>query len=568
MRVLAVDTETTGLDIAKGCKPFAVYTFDNEGNHRWWMWDVDPDSRQPIVPRREIREIRDYITSYDQIVMHNYSFDLRALESVGITFNWESKIHDTGVMGHVLRSDKTQLVRGRLKEMAIVFLQYPKDDEKDLQKITTAARRIAKKLQWNIADAVEADYWLPRQVAIEQERDESDPWYHVCDRYGKGDVERTMGLYLYFRQGLEVEGLWDVYERERELFPVVHSMMQRGITVSKKRIEREIIEREVRIANALEKMRSVLKDQQFNPASTKDLQIALFKKLGFEPVKFNKTGPSTDKSVIAALHSSAEKAGTSVADRRRLSFLDALHVFRKASTSRGYLTEYLHEMHNDRLYYSIKQTGTSTTRFSSSKPNAQNVGKGEDAVDDEGNAITVDSLRKVFGPRKGRLWFAMDYSQLQLRIFAYISNEKSLIDAFNNGWDAHDYMAHRVFNLKDDEKPTKIQRRIAKNCFHPDTEVLTKQGWKRICDLSGCEYVLQAKPITRDNIQLSWTNEYKVIEQEYDDDLVTFRNEGIYLNVTKDHRMLVFDQHTNLKRKNDIDHPIVKSAIDLPVSYC
>ena len=463
MRVIAVDTETTGLDIVKGCKPFAVYTFDNEGNHRWWMWNVDPHTRQPIVPRRDIREIRDYISSADELVMHNYSFDLRALASVGIEFEWEGKLHDTGVMGHVLRSDKTQLVRGKLKELAVVFLQYPKDDEKELQKITTAARRAGKKLKWNLAEQVEADYWMPRQIAIEQDRDESDPWYHVCDRYGKGDVERTLGLYLYFRQGLEAEGLMDVYRQEQRLFPVVHEMMQRGIAVSVRRIKAEILEREARINESLDKMRMVLKDSKFNPSSTRDLQVALFEKLKFAPVKMNKTGPSTDKSVIAALHSSAEKAGNSLQERKQIRFLDALHVYRKSSTSRGYLKEYLREQFHGRLYYSLKQSGTSTTRFSSQKPNAQNVGKGEDAVDDEGNAIVVDSLRRVFGPPSGRLWLAMDYSQLQLRIFAYLTKEKSLIQSFDDGWDAHDFMAHRVFNLKPNEKPTKIQRRVGKN---------------------------------------------------------------------------------------------------------
>lgn len=463
MKVIAIDCETTGLDIVKGCKPFAVYVFTDEGEHWYWRWEVDPKTRQSIVPRREVKEITDLLCEAEQVVMHNYSFDLKALASIGVTFDWESKLHDTGVMGHVLRSDKTQLVRGKLKEMGVVFLEYPKDDEKELQKITTAARRAAKKLEWNLHPHVEADYWIPAQIAAQQGRDESDPWYHVCDTYGKGDVERTLGLYLYFHQGLHAEGLWETYDRERRLFPVVHDMMNRGISVSMRRIKAEIFERELRIKEAQEKMRSILKDHSFNPSSTPSLQTALFTKLGFTPTKMNKTGPSTDKSVIANLHSSAEKEGGSLADRRRVKFLDALLKYRKASTSRGYLHEYEVEAFNGRLYYSLKQTGTSTTRFSSSKPNAQNVGKGEDAVDEDGNAIVVDSLRRVFGPAKGRLWLAMDYSQLQLRIFAYISGEKSLVEAFANGWDAHDYMAHRVFKLSKDEKPSKIQRRIAKN---------------------------------------------------------------------------------------------------------
>lgn len=462
-KVLALDTETTGLDIVKGCRPFSVYTFDDEGNHRWWVWNVDPRSRMPVVPKRDLREIRDLLYASDQVVMHNYSFDLRALESVGLNWEWQGKLHDTGVMSHVLRSDKTQIVRGKLKELAVVFLQYPKDDEKDLQKTTTASRRAAKKLGWCLAEHVEADYWMPRQIAMEQGRDESDPWYSVCDRYGRGDVERTLGLFLHFYEGLHAENLWGVYKKEQDLFPVVHSMMKRGIAVSVKRIKAEILEREVRIHESMNKMQLILKDSKFNPSSTRDLQVALFEKLKFSPTKMNKTGPSTDKSVIASLHLSAEKDGDSVANKKRVRFLDALHIYRKSSTSRGYLKEYLKEQYHGRLFYSLKQNGTSTTRFSSQKPNAQNVGKGEDATDEDGNPIIVDSLRRVFGPPKGRLWLAMDYSQLQLRIFAYLTKEKSLIKSFQDGWDAHDYMAHRIFNLASDIKPTKIQRRVGKN---------------------------------------------------------------------------------------------------------
>jgi DNA polymerase-1 len=56
-----------------------------------------------------------------------------------------------------------------------------------------------------------------------------------------------------------------------------------------------------------------------------------------------------------------------------------------------------------------------------------------------------------------------DYSQLQLRIFAHITEEQEMIDAFVHGWDAHDFVARKIFNVPDSEKPTKSQRRIAKN---------------------------------------------------------------------------------------------------------
>ena len=68
----------------------------------------------------------------------------------------------------------------------------------------------------------------------------------------------------------------------------------------------------------------------------------------------------------------------------------------------------------------------------------------------------------MYGPHQGRVWFCIDYSQLQLRIFAYLTEEQSMIDAFAAGYDFHGFMASRIFN-KDIDKITKSERRIAKN---------------------------------------------------------------------------------------------------------
>ncbi len=78
------------------------------------------------------------------------------------------------------------------------------------------------------------------------------------------------------------------------------------------------------------------------------------------------------------------------------------------------------------LYPSFNPTGTATTRLSSHDPNAQNISKQEDF-----------NLREVFGPLPGREWFAIDYSNIELRIFAYESGDKRLIEAFEQGKSMH-----------------------------------------------------------------------------------------------------------------------------------
>jgi DNA polymerase-1 len=87
------------------------------------------------------------------------------------------------------------------------------------------------------------------------------------------------------------------------------------------------------------------------------------------------------------------------------------------------------------LHPSFNQTGTRTTRWSSSNPNGQNIGAG--GKDAFGVAVDDFCLRDVFGPPNGRVWFSADYSQLELRILAVLAQEEKLLRAFEEGQDIH-----------------------------------------------------------------------------------------------------------------------------------
>jgi DNA polymerase-1 len=103
------------------------------------------------------------------------------------------------------------------------------------------------------------------------------------------------------------------------------------------------------------------------------------------------------------------------------------------------------------VHPSFNQVGTSWTRYSSSDPNGQNVSK-----------KAVLPLRRVFGPPPGYVWLAVDYAQLELRIFAYASKDQGLIKAFESGMDFHMQTACEMFGVAPD-KVTSEQRRFAKN---------------------------------------------------------------------------------------------------------
>jgi DNA polymerase-1 len=175
--------------------------------------------------------------------------------------------------------------------------------------------------------------------------------------------------------------------------------------------------------------------------------------LKLEPVAYSAAGnPKNDKDAIIELY---ETAKTPLQKR----FLKALIFFRKLSTAINYIDSYVRFLENGLLYPSLNPVGTKTVRYSGNNPNIQNVSKQENSADSMLRDLPTVNLRSLFGPRKGRLWIAIDYVQLQLCIFAYACNDKILIEAFKNKADIHNAVAKRVFNV---ETPTSEQRRMAK----------------------------------------------------------------------------------------------------------
>ena len=88
MTIIAVDTETTGLDLFHQTRPFLISTLTEDSVARVWRWDVDPKTRMPIVNSDDLDEIGDYLSGHT-LVFHNAIFDLRALSTVGIIFEFE-----------------------------------------------------------------------------------------------------------------------------------------------------------------------------------------------------------------------------------------------------------------------------------------------------------------------------------------------------------------------------------------------------------------------------------------------------------------------------------------------
>ena len=189
-----------------------------------------------------------------------------------------------------------------------------------------------------------------------------------------------------------------------------------------------------------------------------------------------------------------------------------------------YLLGYREFMVEQMLYISTKLHGTVTGRFSSRLHQTPRDG----------------TVRNIYGAPPGYLFVCADFSQIELRLVAEVSGDPTLRHIFQTGGDVHVETAKEAMGLTDE--PTKEQRKAAK-CFHPDTEVLTKVGWKRIMSLCPGEQIIQALPQDGGEVKLEWAVPTEVFTQQNNYDyLVELKTEGINLRVTPDHRMLALRQ--------------------------
>ena len=172
--------------------------------------------------------------------------------------------------------------------------------------------------------------------------------------------------------------------------------------------------------------------EEFNINSPKQLGEILFEKLKLPFAKKNKNGYSTDVDVLEKLrneHPIIEK------------ILDYRGIMKLNSTYVEGLLPYINEVDN-RIHSYFHQTVTATGRISSTEPNLQNIPTRVEAG---------KKIRKAFKPGDGSIFLDADYSQIELRVLAHISEDNHMIEAFQNDEDIHKQAASKVFNVPIEE---------------------------------------------------------------------------------------------------------------------
>ena len=262
--------------------------------------------------------------------------------------------------------------------------------------------------------------------------------------YAAEDADVTMKLQQVLWEKLSKEPTLEKLFKEMELplLGVLSRMERRGVLIDSDALFLQSNEIANRLSE-LEEQAYALAGQPFNLASTKQLQEILFDKLGLPVIqKTPKGAPSTNEEVLEELAFSHELPKVLV-EHRGLSKLKSTY------------TDKLPQMVNPqtgRVHTSYHQAVTATGRLSSSDPNLQNI----PIRNEEGRRI-----RQAFIAREGFTVVAADYSQIELRIMAHLSQDQGLINAFTQGKDIHRSTAAEIFGVALDEV-TSEQRRNAK----------------------------------------------------------------------------------------------------------
>ena len=401
---LSFDTETDGSDpITANLVGISLCA---KPNVAWYI----PANVEGALPGEKVIElIRPLLTNPKSLkIAQNYKFDQLVLSRAGIEL--EGPVFDTMVAAYLV--DASQKLS--MDALSVKYLKYEPVSIKTL---------IGKGKKQKTMDQI--------------------PFEEVAS-YACEDADVTLQLYKVLKDKLEEDELTEIAENlEFPLISVLGRMEQEGVKIDTdllagfaKELKKDLKEIESEI---FEKT-----GEEFNLNSPQQLGHVLFEKMGIPAGKKTKTGQySTSESVLTNLAPKYEVPGL-VLDYRSLSKLLSTYV--------DSLPKLVNE-ETGRIHTDFNQTVAATGRLSSSNPNLQNIPI---------RTKRGREIRKAFVPADGFKMLAADYSQVELRVIASISEDENMINAFKNGEDIHARTAKEIFNLDSLDDVTPDHRRKAK----------------------------------------------------------------------------------------------------------
>ena len=345
----------------------------------------------------------------DKAVGQNLKFDIPILARHGIKIT--KFLADTMLMSYVLNSTAT---RHGMDRLADYYLNYT------TTKYTDVTGTASKQISFS-------------EVKLD-----------VASDYAAEDADITLRLYNALAPMLKEKPVQEKLLKEIE-YPLVHVLSrveQNGAKIDKKKLADHSKELGEKIDD-LSSQAYKIAEEEFNLDSPKQLLEILYEKQGLPVLKKTPKGqPSTNEDTLKRLSEEYELP-------------KIILQYRTLAKLKSTYTDSLINIENpktERIHTSYQQAVTSTGRLSSTEPNLQNI----PIKTAEGRRI-----REAFIPEKGNVLISADYSQIELRIMAHLSQDKNLTHAFNNDIDVHSSTAAEVFGVSIDNV-TQDQRRSAK----------------------------------------------------------------------------------------------------------
>ncbi len=400
---VAFDTETTSLSAIDAKLVGISISWGNES----YYTPVGHERGKNLPIEGVIEKIKIFFSTTDaKVIGQNLKYDLSVLKKYNVEFK---PYFDTMIAAYLLNPNERKF---SLDSLAMKYLNYK----------TITYEDIAGK---------NGDF---SRVNVEK-----------AGKYSAEDSDVTYRLYKILSKGLYDYDLFEVFKKiEMPLVEVLSTMELNGVYVDTPSLK-EISDRySQKLFNLEEKIYALAGGMPFNINSPKQVSEILFQRLGLRPRKRTKSHAfSTNAKVLEDMINDHPIIPLLLEYRKyfklKSTYLDALPKMVNPRTSR--------------VHTSFNQTGTSTGRLSSSEPNLQNI----PARNEEGREI-----RKAIKAQKpGWIILSADYSQIELRVLAHVSEDPALIEAFKNGIDIHTATAAKVFGVKEEEV-TKEMRQVGK----------------------------------------------------------------------------------------------------------
>ena len=500
--IVAFDTETEGLN--------ALET-DIVGISFSWQKGIGyylPIKNNKSVHEKSFEILKPFFESTEIIkVGHNIKFDIQVLHKYNVKVS--SPIYDTMVAHYLINPD----MRHNLDTLSESYLNYSPISIESL---------IGKKGKNQIS---------MRDVSIDKITD-----------YASEDADITLQLKSVFDKEIEVNNLGKIfYDIEIPMINVLSEMETEGIKIDTSYLEK--LDKE--FEEDLEKLKKEIfkkSGEEFNLNSPKQLGEILFDKLKLvSKPKKTKTGQySTSEEVLSSL-ANDHKIIEDILEWRSLDKLQNTYV-KSLPNEVSSLT--------NRVHSSFNQTVTTTGRLSSNNPNLQNIPI---------RTANGQKIRRAFIPRgSDYILMAADYSQIELRVIASMSNEKNMIDAFVNNQDIHTMTASKIYNV-DPENVTREQRGNAKTVNFGIIYGVSAFGLSQQTDLNRSE-----SKVMIDNYFLNYPGLKKYMSDQID----FARNNGYVETIMGRRRYLQnINSQNNMLRssseRNAINAPIQGSAADI-----